>query len=98
MNLFNFRARKELIFSTGEVSVRRLKLWAESFEELLSDEAGREILEKFLDKEYSGENLRFWWKVLVSNSFLVDIDSGGLKSLFELQEHKCFKTLIPLCD
>ncbi|VDD88078.1 unnamed protein product [Enterobius vermicularis] len=48
---------------TGEVSVRRLKLWAESFEELLSDEAGREILEKFLDKEYSGENLRFWWKV-----------------------------------
>ena len=50
-------------FRTGEVSLRRLKLWAESFEELLQDEAGRDTLEKFLDKEYSGENLRFWWKV-----------------------------------
>lgn len=24
---------------------------------------GRETLQKFLDKEYSGENLRFWWEV-----------------------------------
>uniref|UniRef100_A0A0N5B0M6 RGS domain-containing protein n=1 Tax=Syphacia muris TaxID=451379 RepID=A0A0N5B0M6_9BILA len=55
--------KMKVILLTGEVSMRRLKLWAESFEELLSDEAGREILEKFLDKEYSGENLRFWWKV-----------------------------------
>lgn len=43
--------------------MRRLKLWEESFEELLCDEIGRETLQKFSDKEYSGENLRFWWQV-----------------------------------
>uniref|UniRef100_A0AC34F3K1 Regulator of G-protein signaling 7 n=1 Tax=Panagrolaimus sp. ES5 TaxID=591445 RepID=A0AC34F3K1_9BILA len=48
---------------TGDISTRRLKLWEESFEELLSDMLGRETLQKFLDKEYSGENLRFWWEV-----------------------------------
>ncbi|VDK76050.1 unnamed protein product [Litomosoides sigmodontis] len=48
---------------TGDVSMRRLKLWEESFEELLCDEIGRETLQKFADKEYSGENLRFWWQV-----------------------------------
>ncbi|VDN06012.1 unnamed protein product [Thelazia callipaeda] len=48
---------------TGDISMRRLKLWEESFEELLCDQMGRETLEKFLDKEYSGENLRFWCKV-----------------------------------
>ncbi|KAK0410978.1 hypothetical protein QR680_005415 [Steinernema hermaphroditum] len=48
---------------TGDISTRRLKLWEESFEELLIDVLGRETLQKFLDKEYSGENLRFWWEV-----------------------------------
>ncbi|KHJ87608.1 GGL domain protein, partial [Oesophagostomum dentatum] len=49
---------------TGDISTRRLKLWEESFEELLADILGRETLQKFLDKEYSGENLRFWWEVM----------------------------------
>uniref|UniRef100_A0AC35UIR0 RGS domain-containing protein n=1 Tax=Rhabditophanes sp. KR3021 TaxID=114890 RepID=A0AC35UIR0_9BILA len=48
---------------TGDISTRRLKLWEECYEELLSDPLGRETLQKFLDKEYSGENLRFWWEV-----------------------------------
>ncbi|CAD6189622.1 unnamed protein product [Caenorhabditis auriculariae] len=48
---------------TGDISTRRLKLWEECFEELLADPLGRETLQKFLDKEYSGENLRFWWEV-----------------------------------
>uniref|UniRef100_A0A8R1DH05 Regulator of G-protein signaling egl-10 n=1 Tax=Caenorhabditis japonica TaxID=281687 RepID=A0A8R1DH05_CAEJA len=48
---------------TGEIQTRRLKLWEDSFEELLADSLGRETLQKFLDKEYSGENLRFWWEV-----------------------------------
>uniref|UniRef100_A0A0N5CBB8 Regulator of G-protein signaling 7 n=1 Tax=Strongyloides papillosus TaxID=174720 RepID=A0A0N5CBB8_STREA len=48
---------------TGEIATRRLKLWEESYEELLIDSLGRETLQKFLDKEYSGENLRFWWEV-----------------------------------
>ncbi|CAD5210764.1 unnamed protein product [Bursaphelenchus okinawaensis] len=49
--------------STGDISTRRLKLWELSFEELLNDQLGRETLQKFLDKEYSGENLRFWLEV-----------------------------------
>lgn len=48
------------ILFSGEVSSRRVKRWALSFDELLSDVAGRENFTKFLDKEYSGENLRFW--------------------------------------
>ncbi|CAO4379134.1 hypothetical protein L5515_007562 [Caenorhabditis briggsae] len=48
---------------TGDIQTRRLKLWEDSFEELLADSLGRETLQKFLDKEYSGENLRFWWEV-----------------------------------
>ncbi|GMS81789.1 hypothetical protein PENTCL1PPCAC_3965, partial [Pristionchus entomophagus] len=48
---------------TGDISTRRLQLWEDSFEELLSDNVGRDTLQKFLDKEYSGENLRFWWEV-----------------------------------
>ncbi|CAI4229767.1 unnamed protein product [Auanema sp. JU1783] len=48
---------------TGEISTRRLKLWEECFEDLLADNIGRDTLQKFLDKEYSGENLRFWWEV-----------------------------------
>ncbi|XP_014665053.1 PREDICTED: regulator of G-protein signaling 7-like [Priapulus caudatus] len=39
---------------------RRVKRWAFSLPELLRDPAGREQFAKFLDKEYSGENLRFW--------------------------------------
>ncbi|GMT11944.1 hypothetical protein PFISCL1PPCAC_3241, partial [Pristionchus fissidentatus] len=48
---------------TGDISTRRLQLWEDSFEELLIDIVGRETLQRFLDKEYSGENLRFWWEV-----------------------------------
>uniref|UniRef100_A0A1I7WQB4 Regulator of G-protein signaling 7 n=1 Tax=Heterorhabditis bacteriophora TaxID=37862 RepID=A0A1I7WQB4_HETBA len=48
---------------TGDICTRRLKLWEECFEELLADPLGRETLQRFLDKEYSGENLRFWWEV-----------------------------------
>uniref|UniRef100_A0A5S6R3D7 Regulator of G-protein signaling 7 n=1 Tax=Trichuris muris TaxID=70415 RepID=A0A5S6R3D7_TRIMR len=45
---------------TGELNGRRVRRWALSFDELLSDVAGRECFMKFLEKEYSGENLRFW--------------------------------------
>uniref|UniRef100_A0A915JV66 Regulator of G-protein signaling 7 n=1 Tax=Romanomermis culicivorax TaxID=13658 RepID=A0A915JV66_ROMCU len=49
--------------ATGEVSSRRVKRWALSFDELLSDTIGRDFFMKFLEKEYSGENLRFWESV-----------------------------------
>ncbi|XP_052131686.1 regulator of G-protein signaling 7-like, partial [Frankliniella occidentalis] len=43
-----------------DVSARRVKRWAFSLKELLADPAGREHFSKFLEKEFSGENLKFW--------------------------------------
>lgn len=48
-----------------EVSARRVKRWAFSLQELLQDPIGREHFVKFLDKEFSGENLKFWSAVQV---------------------------------
>ncbi|XP_064621614.1 regulator of G-protein signaling 7-like isoform X10 [Lineus longissimus] len=43
-----------------DVPQRRVKRWAFSVFELLKDPAGRDQFSKFLDKEFSGENLKFW--------------------------------------
>ncbi|KAG8178672.1 hypothetical protein JTE90_025594 [Oedothorax gibbosus] len=45
---------------TKEVSARRVKKWAFSLQELLKDPAGREQFYRFLDKEFSAENLQFY--------------------------------------
>ncbi|XP_019765423.2 regulator of G-protein signaling 7 isoform X1 [Dendroctonus ponderosae] len=44
----------------NNISSRRVKRWAFSLQELLADPMGREHFERFLDKEFSGENLKFW--------------------------------------
>ena len=41
-----------------DIPQRRVKRWAFSIEELLCDPAGKEQFSKFLDKEFSGENLK----------------------------------------
>ncbi|XP_075227494.1 regulator of G-protein signaling 7 isoform X2 [Lycorma delicatula] len=46
-----------------EISARRVKRWAFSLQELLADPVGREHFVRFLDKEFSGENLKFWESV-----------------------------------
>ena len=61
--MFSFLKVETFVFSTGEVSQRRVKVWSLCFDDLLADPLGREHLTKFLEKEYSGENLRFWWAV-----------------------------------
>jgi len=43
-----------------EVTLKRVKRWGFSLRELLKDPAGREQFARFLDKEFSGENLKFW--------------------------------------
>ncbi|XP_065165297.1 regulator of G-protein signaling 7 isoform X2 [Atheta coriaria] len=48
-----------------DISARRVKRWAFSLQELLQDSIGREHFVKFLDKEFSGENLKFWEAVQV---------------------------------
>lgn len=42
-----------------DISARRVKRWAFSLQELLQDPIGREHFVKFLDKEFSGENLKY---------------------------------------
>lgn len=41
-----------------DISARRVKRWAFSLQELLQDPIGRDHFVKFLDKEFSGENLK----------------------------------------
>ncbi|CAF0941388.1 unnamed protein product [Adineta ricciae] len=43
-----------------DISSRRVKRWGFSINELLKDPIGRDYFWKFLDKEYSSENLRFY--------------------------------------
>ncbi|KAL5008780.1 hypothetical protein ScPMuIL_014361 [Solemya velum] len=45
---------------TLDIPQRRVKRWAFSIEELVRDHAGKDQFSKFLDKEFSGENLKFW--------------------------------------
>ncbi|XP_069773200.1 regulator of G-protein signaling 6 isoform X4 [Narcine bancroftii] len=46
--------------SSKEPSQQRVKRWGFSFNEMLKDPAGREQFLKFLESEFSSENLRFW--------------------------------------
>lgn len=43
--------------------LRRVRRWAFGLRELLDDPAGKEHFAKFLSKEFSGENLKFWLAV-----------------------------------
>ncbi|ODM93198.1 Regulator of G-protein signaling 7 [Orchesella cincta] len=42
------------------IPARRVRRWGFSVEELLKDPVGREHFVKFLEKEFSAENLKFW--------------------------------------
>ncbi|CAF3411331.1 unnamed protein product [Rotaria socialis] len=50
----------EKLGNVKEISARRVKRWSFSINELLKDPIGRDLFWKFLDKEYSSENLRFY--------------------------------------
>ncbi|KAL1131608.1 hypothetical protein AAG570_011222 [Ranatra chinensis] len=43
-----------------DIPARRVKRWAFSLQELLADQVGREQFLRFLEKEFSSENLKFW--------------------------------------
>uniref|UniRef100_A0AAQ4RKY4 Regulator of G protein signaling 6 n=1 Tax=Gasterosteus aculeatus aculeatus TaxID=481459 RepID=A0AAQ4RKY4_GASAC len=46
-----------------EPGLQRVKKWGFSLEEALKDSAGQELFLKFLESEFSSENLRFWLAV-----------------------------------
>ncbi|KAF6732251.1 Regulator of G-protein signaling 6 [Oryzias melastigma] len=49
--------------ASKEPSQQRVKKWGFSLEEALKDPAGQELFLKFLESEFSSENLRFWLAV-----------------------------------
>ncbi|KAK2856039.1 hypothetical protein Q5P01_004774 [Channa striata] len=49
--------------ASKEPSQQKVKKWGFSLEEALKDPAGRELFLKFLESEFSSENLRFWLAV-----------------------------------
>ncbi|XP_057380468.1 regulator of G-protein signaling 7-like isoform X1 [Daphnia carinata] len=46
--------------SGKEIQSKRVRRWAFSLQELLKDPVGKEHFTKFLEKEFSSENLKFW--------------------------------------
>lgn len=50
----------EVNFNGKDIPVQMAARWKFSFGELLKDDQGRDQFKKFLDKEFSGENLHFW--------------------------------------
>ncbi|GIZ03498.1 regulator of G-protein signaling 7 [Caerostris extrusa] len=60
LNILGDISKKEPYHNRKEVSARRVKRWAFSLQELLRDPAGKEQFYKFLDKEFSAENLKFY--------------------------------------
>ena len=48
----------EFFRNPRDIPQRRVKRWAFNIEELLLDPAGKDQFSKFLDKEFSGENLK----------------------------------------
>ncbi|XP_078089573.1 regulator of G-protein signaling 6 isoform X4 [Mustelus asterias] len=48
------------VAESKEPNQQRVKRWGFSFDEMLKDPAGREQFLKFLESEFSSENLRFW--------------------------------------
>ncbi|CAE1328338.1 RGS [Acanthosepion pharaonis] len=51
---------QEKTVNPKDIPPRRVKRWGFTIEEVLTDQAGVEQFSKFLDKEFSGENLKFW--------------------------------------
>uniref|UniRef100_A0A673CLT2 Regulator of G protein signaling 6 n=1 Tax=Sphaeramia orbicularis TaxID=375764 RepID=A0A673CLT2_9TELE len=49
--------------ASKEPSQQRVKKWGFSLEEALKDPAGQDLFLKFLESEFSSENLRFWLSV-----------------------------------
>lgn len=66
--------------------MKRVKRWSFSLRELLNDPVGREQFTKFLDKEFSGENLKYFISLqflqirlifeTFKKQFIVFLDSG----------------------
>ncbi|XP_045541323.1 regulator of G-protein signaling 7 [Papilio machaon] len=62
---------------------RRVRRWAFGLRELLQDTAGREHFAKFLSKEFSGENLKFWLSVQELKSLPISRVASRAKDIWK---------------
>ncbi|KAI4475368.1 hypothetical protein M0802_015188 [Mischocyttarus mexicanus] len=75
-----------------EVSTRRVKRWAFGLQELLQDPIGREQFIRFLEKEFSSENLKFWETVQELKTFSqkdVNVKAGEIWNEFLGPDASC---------
>nr|XP_032528415.1 regulator of G-protein signaling 7-like [Danaus plexippus plexippus] len=63
--------------------LRRVRRWSFSLRELLRDAPGREHFAKFLSKEFSGENLKFWLAVQELKSLPIRRVSSRAKEIWK---------------
>lgn len=73
-----------LLNSSKDVPLRRVKRWGFDLRELLNDPIGHDQFTKFLEKEYSGENLKWvsyswksWWFLNYTSTIEIWIISGS---------------------
>ncbi|XP_059953996.1 regulator of G-protein signaling 6 isoform X5 [Mesoplodon densirostris] len=57
------RLKMSKVAESKEPSQQRVKRWGFSFDEILKDQVGRDQFLRFLESEFSSENLRFWLAV-----------------------------------
>uniref|UniRef100_A0A9J8BI25 Regulator of G protein signaling 7b n=1 Tax=Cyprinus carpio carpio TaxID=630221 RepID=A0A9J8BI25_CYPCA len=57
------RLKMSKVAESKEAGQQRVKRWAFCFDEVMKDPVGREQFLKFLESEFSSENLRFWLAV-----------------------------------
>uniref|UniRef100_A0A674PAW1 Regulator of G protein signaling 7 n=1 Tax=Takifugu rubripes TaxID=31033 RepID=A0A674PAW1_TAKRU len=63
LQLDRHRLKMSKVAESKEPSQQRVKRWAFGIDEVLKDPVGREQFLKFLESEFSSENLRFWLAV-----------------------------------
>lgn len=84
--------------------MKRVKRWSFSLRELLNDPVGREQFTKFLDKEFSGENLKYFISLqflqiryifeTFKKQFIVFLDSGKRSRIWRLSLSPRSKVLL----
>ena len=56
----NYLIFKKSKYFRKDIPQRRVRRWGFSIHELLKDPSGKELFRRFLEREFSSENLRFY--------------------------------------
>ena len=75
------------LFYSKDIPQRRVRRWGFSIHELLKDPVGRDLFRRFLEKEYSSENLRFYE---LCNSLRYATNKDVTQKLIEIYKYDIF--------